>query len=139
MKRVLAFVLATIMCLSLVGCLKSGIDSKLSRMSVEKRAEYLKENCNSYDYEYLIRYPNTFKNRLIVITGEVTDGSLWTTEDNYDIELEIGPSQRVVLKYRKFYDDLRLFKGDKVTVYGVYSDCGVYPEIIVYYAELNSK
>lgn len=146
MKRVFAIVLATIMCLSLVGCIVSGISGELSRMSVEERAEYLKENCNSYDCNELIRYPNKYKDTLVVVSGEViavhspnlSSSVFIGGESKIYVDMIVGGNS-IRVNYDEFYDDLRLFKGDKVTIYGVYSECSDVPIIDCYYAELNNK
>lgn len=122
-------------------------------MSTDDISKYLKENCKTYTYEEIARYPDKYKDKLVVFTGEVLQVQefLGTTTLLVNVTKEGDEyfsyyTDSVYVSY-KFTDELKVLEEDIITLYGKMNGEKTYtsvlgalitvPYIEVYYAELN--
>jgi hypothetical protein len=115
---------------------------------------YFKENCKSFTYEEMARYPDENKGKFVVATGEVfqVQESLGTTillVNVTKVDNEFLPyyEDPVYVNY-KFSDGLKILEGDIITMYGrlngeetyltVLGSTNTIPRLEIYYAELDN-
>ena len=114
---------------------------------------YLKENCNTFTYEEMARYPDEHKGELVVVTGNVIQvQELWGETILLVNVTEVGNEyysyykDTVYINY-EFSDGLKVLEDDIITLYGelngeetyttVLGSANTIPRLEIYYAELG--
>lgn len=121
-------------------------------MSVNDMATYLKENCKTYDYKEIARYPDKHKGELTTFTGEVVqvqksvgEAILLVNITKEGDEYFSYYTDSIYVTY-KFTDGLKVLEGDIIVMYGESTGEHTYfsvlgqlitvPSYTAYYAEL---
>ena len=132
-------------------CRKISFDTE--KLSDERMAKYLKEDCTTYTYDEIARNPDKHKNEIIALTGEVIQvqellgtTTLLVNVTNEGNEYYSYYTDTVYVNY-KYSDELKILNGDIITMCGKLQGEHTYlsvlgqlitvPSIEVYYAVLN--
>lgn len=121
-------------------------------MSVEEIATYLKENCKTYDYKEIARYPDKHDGELTTFTGEVLQ--VYQEDDETVLLVQITKVEEAYITYYtdsiyvtyKFTDGLKVLEEDIIAMYGestgeytytsIFGQSITVPSFTAYYAEL---
>lgn len=128
-------------------------DIDAEKLSDERMATYLKEDCTTYTYDEIARNPDKHKNEIVALTGEVIQvqellgtTTLLVNVTNEGNEYYSYYTDTVYVNY-KYSDELKILDGDIITMCGklqgeesylsVLGQVITVPSIEVYYAVLN--
>jgi hypothetical protein len=128
-------------------------DFDTEKLSDERMAKYLEEDCTTYTYDEIARNPDKHKNEIIALTGEVIQvqellgtTTLLVNVTNEGNEYYSYYTDTVYVNY-KYSDELKILNGDIITMCGklqgeesylsVLGQIITVPSIEVYYAVLN--
>lgn len=110
MKKIVSMILCTAALLfSLAAC--GGEGGSASNLP---EAEY-KAACKAVTYETLLRYPELYQDKMITMSGTLTE----VTEEgtNYVLRVEVG-GQQIYVTYNRPTNKPRLMQNDSVVIYG---------------------